>query len=193
MSGQVCDWLRSYLTGRSSYVSLSQSRSATVDCTTGVPQGSVLGPLLFTIFTTPVGHLITSFGISYHQYADDTQLYTSIDPASDSDISKLSQCASAVTRWHLENGLLLNPAKTEAVVTGTRQQIAKLDKSVGVLVAGTTIECSTCVRILGVTIDRYLTFHEHISNIVRSCSCNYHIRSLRHIRHLIDTETALAH
>ena len=188
MSGQVCDWLRSYLTGRSSYVSLGQSRSVTVNCTTGVPQGSVLGPLLFTIFTTPVGHLITSFGISYHQYADDTQLYTSIDPATDSDLSKLSQCASAVTRWHLENGLLLNPAKTEALMTGTRQQIAKLDKSVGVRVAGTTVACSTSVRILGVTIDRYLTFHEHISNTVRSC--NYHIRSLRHIRRLIDTETA---
>jgi hypothetical protein len=100
----------------------------------------------------------------------------------------LSQCASAVTRWHLENGLLLNPAKTEALMTGTRQQIAKLDKSVGVRVAGTTVACSTSVRILGVTIDRYLTFHEHISNTVRSC--NYHIRSLRHIRRLIDTETA---
>ena len=114
LDGTVKNWLRSYLTGRRSYVACGQHHSSIVTTSTGVPQGSVLGPLLFTMFTTPVGHLISSLNMSYHQYADNTQLYTSIDPTSSCDISLLSNCANAVTRWHLENGLLLNPTKTEA-------------------------------------------------------------------------------
>jgi hypothetical protein len=68
------NWLKSYLTDCVSCVSIGNCRSATVSCTTGVPQGSVLGPLLFSIFTTPVGRLISTLNISYHQYADDSQL-----------------------------------------------------------------------------------------------------------------------
>lgn len=101
----------------------------------------------------------------------------------------MSNCADAVTRWHLENSLLLNPSKTEALVTGSRQQVAKFDNtSTAIRFADTVVECSKTVRILGVTIDKFLTFDNHITNIVQSC--NYHIRSLRHIRHLIDHETA---
>ena len=90
----VINWLKSYLTNRTSYVSLGNCRSTTVCCVTGVPQGSVLGPLLFSIFTTPVGRLISGFNISYHQYADDTQLYTSVDLSSSADVTRLSLYAS---------------------------------------------------------------------------------------------------
>ena len=188
VDGRVLDWLKSYLSGRSSYVSLGAYRSQTIDCSTGVPQGSVLGPLLFSIFTTPVGHLISTFGVSYHQYADDTQLYTTIDPSSDNDLRKLSDCVEAVTTWHLQNGLLLNSSKTEGLVAGTRQQVAKFNCSAGISLADTTVRCSTAVRVLGVTIDQHLTFDDHITRAVSTC--NYHIRSLRHIRRLIDRETA---
>ena len=102
----------------------------------GIPHGSVLGPFLFFIFTTPVGNIIDSFGVTYHQYADDTQLYMTIKLISSDKLTSLFACADAVTNWHLENDLLLNPNKTEAIITGTRQQIAKFDQSAGVVVAG---------------------------------------------------------
>jgi hypothetical protein len=121
LNDNVINWLKSYLKDRTSFVSLGNCQSDTVCCATGVPQDSVLGSLLFSIFTTPVGRLISGFNISYHQYADDTQLYTSVDSTSSVDIARLSSCAEAVTKWHLENCLLLNPSKTELLVTGTRQ------------------------------------------------------------------------
>ena len=188
-TGSVHAWLASYLAGRSSYVSINNFRSDTVIHTSGVPQGSVLGPLLFSMFTTPVGRLISSFGLSYHQYADDTQLYTALNVSAANGASILSVCTDAVTRWHLENGLLLNPSKSEAIVTGTRHQVKSVDQSLGLCVTGAVIPFVDKLKLLGVTLDNHLTFDQHVSNVVKSC--NYHIRSLRHIRPLIDHDTAV--
>ena len=74
VDGGASGWLRSYLTDRSQYVKLGEHSSATTRCVSGVPQGSVLGPLLFTAYVSPVLDLIESFNVSYHQFADDTQL-----------------------------------------------------------------------------------------------------------------------
>ena len=81
VSGYVISWIRSYLTDRSSFVKIDSSSSPSTTILTGVPQGSVLGPLLFVLFISPIANVINSDQsnqnsiVSFHQYADDTQLY----------------------------------------------------------------------------------------------------------------------
>ena len=76
------DWIASYLTERYQYVMCNNTTSEMRRCEVGVPQGSVLGPLLFTAYESPIADIISSFGIIYHQYAAYTQLYTAIKSAS---------------------------------------------------------------------------------------------------------------
>src|SRR4029434_10535371 len=80
ISGNVHSWFESYLTGRSFNVSWQGQLSVPHHLTTAVPQGSVMGPLLFAIYTTSLGPIIRSHGFSYHCYADDTQLFLSFPP-----------------------------------------------------------------------------------------------------------------
>jgi len=101
----------------------------------------------------------------------------------------LTTCTEAVTRWHLENGLLLNPFKLEALIRGSRHRVQSFDTTQGLGIAGSTVPFVNNIRLLGVTVDNHLSFDQHVSDVVRSC--NYHISSLRHIRPLIDLETAV--
>jgi len=127
IAGFASAWLRSYLTDRLCYLAVGNSRSDTWICHEGVPQGSVLGPSMFLSYVSPIARIFDRFDISYHQYADDTQLYTEV--RSSENTPRLLKCVEEVTRWFLINGLLLNAGKTEAIAFGTRQQLAKCSKS----------------------------------------------------------------
>ena len=85
-----------------------------------------LGPLLFTVYTSPVGGIIASHGVHYHQYADDTQLHLAIRTAdADAGLANLSTCTAEVKRWYLTNGLQLNASKSEVILSGTSYQLSK--------------------------------------------------------------------
>ena len=109
---------------------------APVTCLSGVPQGSVLGPLLFAMYISPVDNVVAAHRVHLHQYADDTQLYVALRPTDVSPFDVVSHCVSDVSRWFLENGMLLNPNKMEAVPFGTCAQRNKFDNSAGINVAG---------------------------------------------------------
>src|SRR5262249_39370050 len=106
VTGSALSLLLSYLTDRSQSVLIRQSRSSEISLSRGVPQGSVLGPLLFSLYTTPLSHILNASLIQYHMYADDTQLYISFS-GSDSDhaLASLSAVLDRLYNWFCENKL----------------------------------------------------------------------------------------
>ena len=176
-----------YSCGRKHFVAVDCWLLSTFKLSAGVPQGSVLGSVLFGIFTTPVEKLINSYDISYHQFADDTRLYTAIKSLSPSNLAVISVCADAVTGWHIMNDLLLNPTKMKALLTCTRQQVMKLDQSGGIPVFDVDVLFISKLWVLGVKLDCHLSFDDLITNDIRVC--NYHIRALHPIHPLIKRET----
>ena len=87
ITGTVLQWFHFYLTGRSQFVKINDTKSSVMDLTMGVPQGSVLGPILYLLCTAPLTEIIRSHGLVYHFYADDTQLYITSD--CDVDVARL--------------------------------------------------------------------------------------------------------
>ena len=83
-------------------------------------------PMLLGMYVSAVGDVVGQHNVQYHQYADDMQLYVSLNPADLGDLSTLESCASDVSRWFVENALLLNPTETEAVIFGTSQRLCNV-------------------------------------------------------------------
>ena len=125
ISGCALALFRSYLTGRSQRVKVGESRSNPVSLHYGVPQGSVLGPIIFTLYTCPLGQIFKAHGLMYHLYADDRQLYLSFTPntlgAQSMCLETIKNCIDDVRRWMTLNMLKLNDNKTEFIILGTRQ------------------------------------------------------------------------
>jgi len=95
----ICRWFQSYLLGRTQYVRHGLLQSSIVRLTRGVPQGPVLGPLLFILYTADLMSLIEDNGVSPHLYADDTQVYGSCRPVEiDAFSAKLSECIGVVSK-----------------------------------------------------------------------------------------------
>ena len=100
VTGKALNWFKSYLTGRCQRIKLGDCLSSKADLTFGVPQGSVLGPLLFTLYTTPLSSMISGHAIPHHLYADDSQLYVSFASGDSTAALNGSQsCLASVHSW----------------------------------------------------------------------------------------------
>ena len=144
---------------------------------------------MFTLYTTPLSSLISSQSLSHHLYADDTQLFISFQPVKFHDnIRRLQHVLQSIADWMTSNLLSLNPSKTEFLLIGLRQQLAKIPEPSLTLSDSTIVSPASSARNLGFIIDPHLNFTDQVSSVTRSCF--YHIRDLRRIRPFIDFETA---
>ena len=112
ISVSALQWFRSYLTDRTQKVVVNDVIYKSTSLICGVPQGSVLGPILFTIYMLPLGEMIRSHGVQYHMYADDCQSYITCDsPGLNDSMSKMESLISDIRVWYSRNMLKLNDPK----------------------------------------------------------------------------------
>lgn len=187
-------WFTSYLTERIQYVetrhedgSVSSSTKSLVP--RGVPQGSILGPLLFILYTADIVDNIIN--CKYHLYADDLQLYISFKPeATPFAVAKLNEDLNRVSTWSDRQNLVLNPVKSKYMIFGTKNSIIKVtshDPQVSMM--GKRLDNVSQVRNLGIVMDENLKFEGHILEIVRNCF--YRLKVLYRVRNYIDVETRI--
>ena len=129
LPGNHSTGFESYLTGRCQRIKPGDCRSSKDDLKFGVPQGSVLGPLLFALYTTPLRSMISEHAIPHHLYADDSQLYVSSVSFASGDSTEaldgLQSCLASVQSWISTNKLKLNQDKTEFLLIGNERQRSK--------------------------------------------------------------------
>ena len=173
--GKALGWLQFYLQNRTQRVVIRDESSNTC-VTSGVPQGSVLGPLLFSLYIQPIGDIIRAHGLSFNHYADDLQLYCHFDltaTALATALRRMEDCLDVVKQWITSNCLCMNDNKTEYLPVVPRTAAALVDSSV-IRVGDVTIIASRSVRNLGVVMDRHLDLKKQVSSIVSVCS--FHLR-----------------
>ena len=185
--GSALDWFTSYLSNRFQAVLINGIRSDPVRLTCGVPQGSVLGPVLFTLYTSPLANVIYSHSIHHHFYADDSQLFDSDTPDNvQTLLTRTSDCYIDIKNWMSDNKLQLNDDKTESMIVGTRQKLSQLPPSLHLQLDNTSIPISDSVKNLGVILDCSLTMTNFVSSTARACY--FHLRRISQIRDYLTTE-----
>ena len=163
--GQSLKWLQSYLHDRKQHVFYNDESSPWSTVNMGVPQGSILGPLLFSLF---INDLPTSLGqSSVMLYADDTTVYFS-DPDGKVVQNVLSEDLGRLSTWIIQNGLNLNLHKTQFLCLARKNKVSQT-KDIAVSMGGTTLQRQNEVKFLGVIVDERLSWRSHIEKIKRSC------------------------
>ncbi|KAF7247943.1 Phosphatidylinositol N-acetylglucosaminyltransferase subunit A [Varanus komodoensis] len=165
VGGTALQWFRSYLNGRFQKVVLGDYGSAPWQLCHGVPQGSILSPLLFNIYMKPLGEVIRRCGLRNHQYADDTQLYLSFSTNPGEAVAVLNRCLAEVMGWMRANKLKLNPDKMEVLLVGGS---SFGEGELNLVLNGVALPLRDKVRSLGVLLDPELSLEAQVTAVARS-------------------------
>ena len=195
VSGQALEWICSYLTGRTQWVVIGNpssrgAESEKAPLAQGVPQVSVLGPILSTLYVSPLGNICRNHGIDFHSYTDNQQNYCAFSPmvpdSKDLCLGQLESCLSNVRTWMWTNLLKLNNSKTEFLLLGTQHQLS----SVGthkIKIGEDCIKSVSCARNLSFWMNGDLNNKTHINKLVSTL--HQSLKGIEKIRQLVDKET----
>ena len=179
-------WVTSYLSDRTFSIKINDAISRRQQLNCGVPQGSVLGPLLFTIYCIPLTAVFAKHHLKYHMYADDTQFYVDFprdQPCSaDTATHQIEQCTIDIKRWMTSHQLLLNETKTETIVFYAPN--AKVPSGItGVDMCGCRITPQPTVRDIGIFLDSGM---DMTMQVTRTCQAAYfQLHNIAKIRHCL--------
>ena len=182
-------WFHSYMQHRMQCVKIENEKSTPHELTQGIPQGSVLGPILFTLYMTSLGRVLRHHGVRYHCYADDTQLWIPFAPHQLADaIQSMEACLNDVQKWMLHFKLKMNCSKTEYMVIATPRIARDHDFQRVISVCGAEIApLSSAVRNLGVHMASDLSLDTHVSLLSRVCFAQ--LRSISRVKRYLDQAT----
>ena len=168
IQGTALEWFKSYLLSREQCVQIGSSFSEAAPLRFGVPQGSVLGPVLFTLYTSPLSNIFKVFDFLYHFYADDSQLYKgSLFNDLNLTIRKNEMCIEDTKIWMDSNKLKLNNDKTEFSVLKNKHQIKEHIDCV-MKIDDIEIHSSDSLRNLGIVFDENLSLCNHVDSVFKS-------------------------
>ena len=192
MSGTALSWFKSYLNLRTQSVLVNGKTSSEIILGCGVPQGSILGPILFTVYTSPLGEILRKYNMFYHLYADDCQLYLSFSPTVGNENNAYRTMENAIAeikQWMWLNKLQLNDGKTEFLIIGKKSQCNKLTKQ-NIKICESDIQSSQSARNLGVIFDDELNMNKYVNNVSKTTF--YHLRNIRRIRKCLHHDAAIS-
>jgi ribonuclease P/MRP protein subunit RPP40 len=185
VDGGVLHWFESYLSGRRQSVRRDSKASIFTPVFCGIPQGSVLGPILFIIYTPDLLRIIERHGLLPHLFADDTQVYGRCSPSHMDELAaRVSACTDEILSWMRSNRLQLNADKTELIWCATSRRLPLLPV-VPIRVGSAIISPSSSVRDLGVHIDADLSMRTHVSRTTAGCFAA--LRQIRSVRRSLPT------
>ena len=190
-------WFKSYLENRSFSVKVKNISSSFLSLMFGVPQGSILGPILFILYVKQLEMIAARYGISIKLYADDSQLYISFHPMKPCQFSdvidRINTCLAEIKAWMVGNFMKLNEGKTELLLLGKTLVLQNCNLEVKLQFGSTTITPTECKgenwKSLGVKLDSCLNMERQINSVRQSCYWTFN--NIQRIGYYLDEKVKL--
>lgn len=171
IGGIVYSWFESYLKGRAQRIRLGCVVSDDIEILFGVPQGSVLGPVLFNIYIRSIYGVLKNTGFRIQGYADDHQVYKNFKPCEQAMVLSMQiiDCFKLIHAWMINFSLQLNPGKTQIMVVAPPSVLKEITIHGVMLPGGICVRFKSTSKNLGIYMDERLNFNMHVINIKKDC------------------------
>jgi hypothetical protein len=187
ITGSALTMMQSYLTDRKQKCQLGDVVSSERHVTCGIPQGSILGPLLFLLYINDLPECLNQ--TTPRLFADDTNLSVAGESIEEVELA-MNNDLLCVNAWLLANKLNLNASKTEFILIGSSHRLKNLTKQPNIKIDQDKIKQVHHSRLLGVEIDEKLSWNKHVENVAKMATSG--IGAIRRIRDFVDRETLIS-